>query len=158
MPAPYAEHLDGKDPVDVLKTSIADYHTLASKMTPERWAMSYAPGKWTAQQVFLHVAQWEMIFGVRLRCALSVPDFVVQPLNQDPFMEIESGAVDGPTAWAAFKQMRRMNLALAQSLSSDRRRKTVQHPERGPIDIDDMLTTLAGHPVHHYKQLTTIVR
>jgi len=157
MPTPYAEHLDGKDPVDVLRSSIAEYHELTSHLTKERWATPYAPGKWTAQQVFVHVAQWEMIFGVRLRCAVSVPGYVVQPLNQDPFMAVEGAAVDGQTAWAAFKQMRRMNIALAASLSEAQRATKVQHPERGEIDVNDILVTLAGHGVHHFKQLRLIV-
>ena len=46
----------------------------------------------------VHVMQWEMIFGIRLRCGLAVPNFQVQPLDQDPFMS-EAGAVDGPTAF-----------------------------------------------------------
>lgn len=155
---PYAEHLDGKDPIDVLRSNIADYHALTSRLTPERWAASYAPGKWTTHQVMVHVAQWEMIFGVRLRCGVSVPGFVIQPLTQDPFLNAESPAVDGPTAWAALKQMRRMNVAFAASLSDAVRGTKVGHPERGDIDVNDLLVTLAGHGVHHYKQLLAVVR
>ena len=158
MPTPYAEHLDGKDPVDVLRSNIAEYHELTSHLTKERWARSYAPGKWTAHQLLVHLAQWEMIFGVRFRCAISVPGYVIQPMNQDPFMVVEGPAVDGPTAWAAFKQMRRMNIALAGSLSDAQRKTKVQHPERGEIDVNDILVTMAGHGVHHFKQLQVIAK
>jgi hypothetical protein len=156
MPTPYAEHLDGRDPIDVLRTSLADYDALMSTFTPARWKASYAPGKWTAGEVMLHVAQWEMIFSVRVRCAVSMPGFVVQPMNQDPFMDVEAPAVDGPTAWTAFRGMRAMNLALAASLSPSKRSTVVQHPERGAIDVNDLLTTLAGHAVHHFKQLQRV--
>jgi hypothetical protein len=153
---PYAAHLDGRDPVEVLRLSLADYESLIATFTPALWATSYAPGKWTAQQLMVHVAQWELIFGVRVRCAAAMPNFVVQPLDQDPFMETEGAAVDGPTAWAAFRELRRMNIAFMSRLSSAQRKAKVRHPERGDIDVEDLMTTLAGHPVHHYKQLVTV--
>jgi hypothetical protein len=158
MPTPYAEHLDGKDPVDVLRSNIAEYHELTSHLTKERWARSYAPGKWTAHQLLVHLAQWEMIFGVRARCGVAVPGYVVQPMEQDPFMAVEAPSVDGPTAWAAFKQMRRMNIAFAGGLSGAQRATKVQHPERGQIDVNDLLVTMAGHGVHHFKQLQMIAK
>src|SRR5262249_6738743 len=147
MPTPYADHLAGRDPVDVLHSSLDDYEALVATLTPARWGTSYGPGKWTARQVMVHVTQWEMFFGVRVRCGVSIPGYVVQPMHQDPFMVVEAPVVDGPTAWAAFRAMRVMNLALAASLSPAQRVITVQHPERGTIDVNDLLTTLAGHAV-----------
>jgi DinB superfamily len=153
MPTPYADHLAGEDPVKVLKSSLAHYRAMAPLLTPALWAHARAPGKWTLQQTVLHVAQWEMIFGVRVRCALGVADFVVQPLDQDHLMVAEELAVDGPTALAAFDAVRCMNLALASSLSAAQRQTTCRHPERGVITVEDLLVTLAGHAVHHFKQI-----
>jgi hypothetical protein len=79
-------------------------------------------------------------------------------MEQDPFMAVEAPSVDGPTAWAAFKQMRRMNIAFAGGLSGTQRATKVQHPERGQIDVNDLLITMAGHGVHHFKQLQMIAK
>ncbi len=57
---------------------------------------------------------------------------------------------------AALIAVRRMNLAFAASLSSSQRKRTMRHPERGTIDVDDILTTLAGHGVHHLQQVAAI--
>jgi DinB superfamily len=149
---PYADQVGDRDPVEVLATSLADYQALTRRLTPTQWATPWAPGKWTTHQVVVHVTQWEMIFGLRLRCGLAVPGYVVQPFDQDPFM-FEAAALDGPTAFRAFEAVRQMNLALARSLTAADRAKTVQHPQRGTIDIESLLLTLAGHPVHHYKQI-----
>jgi hypothetical protein len=151
--APYGKYVGDRDAVDVLRTSLDDYRAAIARITPAKWAEPWAPGKWTVAQLMLHVVQWEMIFGYRLRCGLSVPDFVVQPLNQDPFVDAESKAVDGPTAAAAFEAVRRMNLAFAASLTPEQRRQPVTSAVRGRIDLEDLLVTLAGHPVHHLKQL-----
>jgi hypothetical protein len=156
MPTPYAEHVGDRDPVDVLRISLADYRAVRARITPELWSRPLAPGKWTLHQVMVHVMQWEMIFGIRVRCGLAVPDYVVQPLDQDPFMA-EASAVDGPTAAATFDALRQTNLLLAASLTAEARRRPVRHPERGQIDVNDLLVTLAGHGVHHLKQLQSVV-
>ena len=93
-----------------------------------------------------------MIFGIRVRCGVAVPGYVVQPFDQDPFM-YEAETVDGPTAFAAFVAMRKMNLAMAAVALTRQSCKTVTHPERGTIDVESLLVTLAGHPAHHYKQI-----
>ena len=149
---PYGQYVGDHDPVIVLERSLGEYRDVVSRVTPARWAEPWAPGKWTVAQVVLHVTQWEMIFGVRLRCAVSTPGYVVQPLDQDPFMR-ESEAVDGPTAFAAFEALRRMNVAYARSLSPVDRSRKVEHRERGTIDVESLLVTLAGHPVHHLQQI-----
>ena len=153
MPTPYAEHVGDWDPVDVLRTSLDEYRSLLPHISADAWPRPWAPGKWTIAQVVLHVAQWEIILGVRLRCAVALPNYTVQPMDQDPFVDVESKAVDGPTAATGFLGVRQMNVALAASLTPEQRQIVVLHPERGPIDVNDLLVTLAGHAVHHLKQL-----
>jgi hypothetical protein len=153
MPTPYAQYVGDQDPVDVLRSSFEEYRALFPRIARTDWSRPWSPGKWTIAQVILHVAQWEMFFSYRVRCAVSVPNFVVQPLNQDPFMDVESKSVDGPTAAAVFDAVRKMNVAYTSALTTDERARVVTHPERGLIDVNDLLTTLAGHAVHHLKQL-----
>lgn len=156
MATPYAEQVGAADPVDVLRSSLEGYRRAIARLTPARWNEPWSAGKWTVRETVLHVTQWEMIFGVRLRCGLALPPFTIQPLSQDPFMDVEGPAVDGPTAFAAFEGLRRMNIALTASLTPAQRKTPVVHPERGQIDANDLLVTLAGHGVHHLKQLESM--
>ena len=152
MPTPYAEYLAGRDPVDVLRESYEAYRGLGSRLTPDAWDRRLGPGKWTIRQVLVHVVQWEMIFGLRIRFAVASADYVIQPVEQDPLMS-EADVVDGPTALAAFQAVRKMTLAFAASLTPAQRRQRTVHAERGDIDVDDVLTSLAGHSVHHLRQV-----
>jgi hypothetical protein len=152
MPTPYAEHVGGRDPVHVLRRSLDAYREIAPHLT-SHWDTPWAPGKWTAKQIVLHVAQWEMIFGIRCRCALALPNYVIQPMEPDPFMTLEGPAADGPGAVMAFEAVRGLNLALAGNLTAAQRATRVRHPERGEIDVTDLLVTMAGHSVHHLRQL-----
>jgi hypothetical protein len=155
MPTPYEQHVGDRNPVDVLRESAEEYRALMPKFTATQWSLPWQPGKWTAQQIMVHVMQWEMIMSTRLRLAVGVPDYLIQPADQDALMGTEDVAVDGPTAFAAFDGMRRANVAFAAALSGEQRSKKVRHPERGEIDVEDILITLAGHGVHHLKQLKT---
>jgi DinB superfamily len=155
-PAPYAEHIGALDPVAVLRTSLDDYQARILRFGSTDWQRPWAPGKWTIAQIVVHVTQWEMIMGIRLRCGVAAPDFTVQPLDQDELMRVEGDVVDGPTAFGAFVAVRHMNIAFAESLSPAVRRKRVMHPERGAIDVEQLLVTLAGHGVHHLKQIAAV--
>ena len=155
MSTPYSDYVGNRDPVEVLAATLAGYQGTAGRFTPAQWAAPWAPGKWTARQLLVHVAQWEMIFGTRVRCAVSVPGYVIQAFDQDPFMH-EADAVDGPTAYAAFIALRTMNLAMVRGLAAANREKTVTHPERGLIPVESLIVTLAGHAEHHLAQLRQI--
>jgi uncharacterized damage-inducible protein DinB len=155
MPTPYGEYVTGRDPLDVLRESFEEYRRLGARLTPELWDQPLAPGKWTVRQVLVHVVQWEMIFGLRLRFAVASPDYVIQPFEQDPLMG-EADVVDGPTALAAFEAVRKMTLDFAASLTPAQRRQRTVHADRGDIDVEDVLTTLAGHAVHHLRQVQAV--
>jgi len=150
---PYADYVTGKDPLEVLRSTLEGYREVFARHTTATWAAPWAPGKWTAHQVIVHVTQWELIFSTRIRMALAVPGYVVQPMDQDPLLDIEAPAVDAQTAAAAFEGVRRMNIALIAALTPAQRAATVTHPERGVIDIEDLIVTLAGHGAHHLSQL-----
>ncbi|MBM3749679.1 MAG: DinB family protein [Acidimicrobiia bacterium] len=153
MPTPYAQYVDGRDPVDVLTETLTRYRVVFANTPQEKWQTPWAPGKWTRHQVLIHVAQWELIFSTRVRMALAIPEYVVQPMDQDPLLDIEAPFVDVATASAAFDAVRSMNIALIRGLSPETRATVVTHPERGRIDVNDLIVTLAGHAVHHLNQI-----
>lgn len=156
MPAPYAQYVGTQDPVVVARESLAAFRTLLERLTPADWDRPVGPGKWTIRQVVVHVAQFEMILGNRVRCGVGVDGYVVQTVEQDDLIA-EAAAVDGPTALEALVAVRAMNLAFAESLSPAQRRRTLEHPERGTIDVEDILTTLTGHGVHHLQQILAVL-
>lgn len=153
MSTPYASHLEGREPLEMLKSSLKQYRDVFARTSPAQWHAPWAPGKWTRHQVLVHVVQWELIFSTRVRMALAIPDYVVQPMDQDPLLEFEAPFVDVATASAAFDATRALNIALVGGLSDDVRARRITHPERGVIDINDLIVTLTGHPIHHLAQI-----
>lgn len=153
MATPYAEYVEGREPLDILKDTLQKYRDVFARTSPAQWHAPWAPGKWTRHQVLVHVVQWELIFSTRVRMALAIPGYIVQPMDQDPLLEFEAPVVDVATAAAAFEATRAMNIALVGGLSEDVRARRITHPERGSVDINDLIVTMTGHPVHHLAQI-----
>lgn len=152
MPVPYAQHVGDRNPVELLTTTLEEYRDAAALLADASWNQPWAPGKWTMRQVMVHVAQWETIFGHRITCALGTPGFRIQPADQDAILK-HTAAVDGATAFAAFDGARRMNIGVIGTLSADDRSTEVIHPEYGALTVNDLIVQMAGHGIHHLKQI-----
>ena len=152
---PYAADLGDAEPLQSLDATSRRIEALVGGWTPEMFERSYAPGKWTARQLLTHLVHAEMIFSERIRFALTKPDYVVVPFDQDEWMKVEN-VVDGPSGLAAYLGLRRMNLAFFRSLTPEQRARRLTHPERGTITVEWILVALAGHDRHHLPQFETI--
>jgi hypothetical protein len=152
---PYAALLGGREPREVMAASVDELSRLVRDWPAARYDASYEPGKWTARQILLHLAHVEMIDGVRLRMALSEPNYVVQPFTPDAWVAAEVPP-SGPDALAEFHAMRRMNLDLWRAVPADRWRQPFRHPECGTMTLEDLASICAGHELHHLAQLGRI--
>lgn len=152
---PYAASLGSRDPLAAMAETPSRIRQIVAALGPAGLARSYAPGKWTAGQLLVHLAQTELAFGVRVRMALTSDDYVVQPFDQDRWMAREP-AIEPAAALAAYEGMRALSLALFRSLSPADFRRMFRHPERGPLEVRDVAVMLAGHELHHLKHLEAI--
>lgn len=152
---PYGYALGHRDVIDALGASPELLKAVAERMTPEQFARSYAPGKWTAAQLFTHLAQTEAAFGLRVRMAVTTPGYVVQPFDQDAWL-LREPVPNGPDAFRAYYAIRQFNLPLFRSLTPDERALALHHPERGAIHVEWILEMLAGHELHHLRHFETI--
>src|SRR4029453_16150428 len=102
-----------------------------------------------------HLAQTELALGTRARMALSTPNYAAQSFDQDKWMARES-TLDGRAALDAFVAIAAMNVALLASLSPADRETALTHPEYGALSVDWIVHQMAGHQIHHLKQLEEI--
>jgi hypothetical protein len=152
---PYAEDLGATDPLKALADTPRKIQRLTAKWTKRQWERSYAPGKWSARKVLIHLLQAELALTTRVRYGASQQGYTAQPFNQDEWMALDDHA-DGPTAVAAYLALRRVNLALFKGLTPAQRKQAFTHPEYGQLTPDWVAAQLAGHDIHHLKQLQQI--
>ena len=152
---PYAEDLGSRDALEALTDTPRQIRALVEKWPADLWERSYAPGKWSARRVLIHLAQIELALTTRVRFAASQDGYVAQPLDQDAWIAVDDHA-DGPTALDTYVALRRLNVAMFKGLSATQRQRTFTHPEYGQLNADWVAAQLAGHDIHHLKQLQQI--
>jgi hypothetical protein len=152
---PYTTDLDNREPVSAMRDSAAHIRAIVGAWLPDQFERSYAPGKWSARQILTHLAQSEIALGYRARMALTMSGYTAQSFDQDRWMARESGT-SGHDALDAFLGTAAMNIALFASLSEADRAITLAHPEYGSLTVDWIIHQMAGHQIHHLKQLEAI--
>src|SRR6185295_12754865 len=92
---PYTKALGDREPVAAMRSTADKYRQLLAGWTPAQFERTTAPGKWTARQIMIHLAQTELALGTRARLALTTPNYAAQAFNQDDWMAIESRGSGG---------------------------------------------------------------
>ena len=152
---PYTADLDSREPISAMRDSAARIRAVVGDWRPDQFNRSYAPGKWDARQILTHLAQSEIALGYRARMALTSPAYTAQSFDQDAWMARES-VTSGHDALDAFLGTAAMNIALFASLSDADRAVSLSHPEYGSLTVDWIIHQMAGHQIHHLKQLQAI--
>jgi hypothetical protein len=162
---PYTVDLDGREPIAAMRDTVARIRAVVGGWRPDQFSRTYAPGKWDARQILTHLAQSEIALGYRARMALTSPGYAAQSFDQDAWMSIEAGGASGAgrpggltghDALDAFAGAATMNTALFASISEKDRAVSLSHPEYGSLTVDWIIHQMAGHQIHHLKQLEAI--
>lgn len=152
---PYGADLGGRDALQALAETPGRLREVVERWGEDRFERSYAPGKWTARQVIIHLAQTELALGSRARFALSQEGYTAQAFSQDDWLPLDD-SVDGRTALDAYTSVRRLNLAMFRSAPAERLDRAFQHPEYGRLTVRWIMEQMAGHDIHHLKQVERI--
>jgi uncharacterized damage-inducible protein DinB len=152
---PYAEDLGNRKPLDALEDTAERIRQLVVSWSDQTFDKSYAPGKWSARQILVHLAQTELALTTRARFALAQPGYTAQAFSQDDWMPIDDGA-DARTALAAYTSLRGLNLAMWKRLTKEQLDRAFSHPEYGELTVGWIMAQIAGHDIHHLKQLQAI--
>jgi len=157
MPAdnPYRDDLGDREPLAALAETPERIRQCLSSWTDGRFERSYAPGKWSARRILVHLAQTELALPTRARFALTQPDYQAQAFSQDDWLPLDDGA-DARTALDAYLALRRMNLAMWRTLTREQRDRRFFHPEYGELTVGWIMAQMAGHDIHHLKQFERI--
>src|SRR5437762_10440998 len=124
---PYTNDLAGREPLASMRETVDRIRSLASQWSPAQFEGSYAPGKWSARQILIHLAQTEVALGNRARMALSTPSYVAQAFDQDQWIG-RDGTLGGREALDALHALSAMNRAMFAALSNTDRATTLSHP------------------------------
>jgi hypothetical protein len=154
---PYAKFLGTDDPVEVIAATAERLEEWARKIGPGRMSAAPAPGKWSAREIFCHLADAEIAFGFRLRQTLAEENHTIQPWDQEKWAPVYQ-AYAAEQALATFRALRGWNVALIRAALPKGADKTAYHPERGAMTFRTIVETMAGHDRNHLVQVERIAK
>jgi hypothetical protein len=154
---PYAADLGDRVPLEALADTADRIRRLAEPWSDDDFEKSYAPGKWSARRILVHLAQTELALSTRARFALTQAGYTAQPFSQDDWMSVD-GDTDARIALDAYTSLRRLNVAMWKRLTPEQVDRSFSHPEYGDLTVGWVMAQMAGHDIHHLKQLEEIER
>jgi len=162
-PGEYAQglldRLGERDPLAVMEASIADLNALFDGLDDATIRRPEAPGKWSMIEVAHHLADSDMVAGVRVRMIVAQDRPPIVAYDQ----ELWAGKLHYRDAALAdvlsqFGVLRAANIRLARKLTAEELKRVGIHSERGAESAGYLLRLVAGHDIVHLNQLARIRR
>ncbi len=129
-----------------------------NEVPDQRLRRPEAPGKWSVGQVLAHLADAELVIGVRSRLTVGDVEPPVAGFDQDRWAtEFGYAEQDPRVALADFGAFRAANLRHWSHLSAAQWQRVGHHAERGPVTADLNARLAAGHDLVHRLQVQRIL-
>lgn len=117
----------------------------------------YRPDGWTVRQVVHHVADSHINAYLRTKFALSDDHPTIRPYPEAIWAEMADGRL-APVSMSLtlLDALHGRWVMLLKALPPELFARTLLHPERGPMSIDDVLAMYEWHSRHHTAHITAL--
>lgn len=145
-------------PLDVLAETPRWLEARISGLSAERLRIPEAPGKWSVAAVLAHLADTELVIGVRSRCIVGDREPPVAGFDQDRWAtEFRYQDSDPAVSLGLFMAVRSANLRHWRALSPAQWQRIGHHSERGPTSAVLNFKIAAAHDLVHRRQIDRIL-
>ena len=152
-------HSRGKDPMRLQQAAPRKFAALTRGLTRKQLFRRPAPEKWSIAEILAHLADAELVIGVRLRLILASNGTTVQAFDQDAWAETFNYSRRDPKAsLETFRGLRENNLRLLRSVPQRLWKNYGMHEERGRETVDHIVRLIAGHDLTHLLQVEKITK
>ncbi len=120
----------------------------------DRWTLRRRPAEWAPVEVLAHLADTELLFGLRVRLILSASRPSLPVLEQHALAE-RAGYLSWPPAMALnrFCVRREETIELLASCSAEDLERVGLHPVRREITLADLVAIMLAHDTDHVGQM-----
>ncbi|HEX8170822.1 MAG TPA: DinB family protein [Thermoanaerobaculia bacterium] len=149
--------LGERDPLEVLAATPAAVRAMTRGVSDAELRRPEGEGKWSMLEVIHHLADGELVIGVRLRMIVAEERPPIVAYDQELWAtNLAYRDAELEPLLAQFETVRDANLRLARRLTPEQQRRVGIHTERGAESAGYLLRLLAGHDLAHLGQLERI--
>ena len=119
----------------------------------------YREGGWTVRQLVHHVADSHINAYTRFRLALTEENPTIKPYEEAKWAELPDARSMGvEVSLMLLDALHERWTVLLRSMSEADFARTLTHPERGPMTLDQMLGLYSWHGKHHVAHVTSLAK
>ena len=117
----------------------------------------YRPEGWTPRQIVHHIADSHMNAYIRFKLGVTEQNPTIKPYNEQTWAETKDGK-SSPVSLSlpVIDGLHQRWITFLKSLDASAFARTIMHPERGPMTLDDLLGLYAWHSRHHTAHITEL--
>jgi nuclear transport factor 2 (NTF2) superfamily protein len=149
------EVLGDRDPLEVLQATPSAVDTMISQSDGATLSAKSDSRSWSFHDVLGHLLDVDIVYGFRLRLALSAANPTYPGYDEKGFSQLPK--LDVPRLSVAFRWLRTANLELIRSLTPQQLGRRGVHSEQGGEDVRLMVRKLAGHDLAHLEQMRNAI-
>ena len=141
--------------IDQIAEAPAHLSAATKGLTDAQLDTPYRDGGWTPRQIVHHIADSHMNAYTRFKLGVTEHNPTIKPYDEKLWAE----TVDGRTAPLSLSlplidALHDRWVRFLRSLDDQAFARTINHPERGPMTLTDLLQLYAWHGRHHTAHIT----
>jgi hypothetical protein len=116
-----------------------------------------AEDQWSVRMILCHLADAEMVYGMRFRQVIAEDNPTLQAYDQNAWASnLNYSSHKVSQLLESFRRLRTDNFELLKDLPESTFARTGMHSENGKMTLLDLLRLQAGHAESHVKQLQRV--
>jgi len=145
-----------REAIDALAVMPEALRAAVRGLTDEQLDTPYRPGGWTVRQLVHHVADSHLNAYIRFKLGLTEDDPTIKPYDQDAWVKLADSKLPVAVSIDLLGALHTRLVALLRATPDDAFSRAIQHPENGPMTLDQMLGVYSWHGCHHTAHITAL--
>lgn len=143
--------------VDQIAGAPAALRAAVAGLTETQLDTPYRDGGWSPRQIVHHLADAHMNAFIRVKLGITEDNPTIKPYDDGTWAETPD-AREAPveTSLSILEGVHARWAQLLRSLDAAAFDRTVQHPQRGPMTVGDLMQLYAWHGKHHTTQIAQL--
>lgn len=145
--------------IGAIASTPADMRAAVAGWLDEQLDTPYRPDGWTVRQVVHHVADSHMNAYTRFKLALTEQDPTIKPYDEGAWAQLPDARTMGAeVSLQLLESLHARWTVMLHTMSAADFARTLVHPERGPMTLDQLLGLYAWHGRHHVAHVTSLAQ